>query len=216
MVDIDKVMKILSRSRPIFHSEADLQHSLAWQIHCQLPHVSIRLELPFQQGGRLFHLDIWATQGDKALAVELKYKTQKLSVKIDSEQFTLKYHSAQDVNRYKFIKDIWRLEQIINQRMNAFGYAVLVTNDSNYWIKSEDKQPIDADFRIDEDRLLQGILKWGVRASAGTKRGHEKQIELTKRYAVHWKDYHEFPGQCHGKFRYVAIQVGKKPSASCS
>jgi len=33
MNDIPQVLAELSRRRPIFHSEAGLQHALAWEIH---------------------------------------------------------------------------------------------------------------------------------------------------------------------------------------
>ena len=35
MVDIEKLMKELARDRSVFHSEADFQHALGWQIHAR-------------------------------------------------------------------------------------------------------------------------------------------------------------------------------------
>ena len=57
--DIYCLMQELSKSRPIFHSEADFQHALAWQIHETMPDSQIRLEYPFRFDGSTIYLDIW-------------------------------------------------------------------------------------------------------------------------------------------------------------
>ena len=44
MLDIDGLMTELSRTRKVFHSEADFQHALAWQIREHMPECEIRLE----------------------------------------------------------------------------------------------------------------------------------------------------------------------------
>ena len=43
ILDINKIMYQLSRWRPIFHSEADFQFSLAWMIKEQYVNVNIRM-----------------------------------------------------------------------------------------------------------------------------------------------------------------------------
>ena len=57
ILDIDKIMYQLSRWRPIFHSEADFQFSLAWMIKEQYPNCDIRLEFIPESNPNL-HLDI--------------------------------------------------------------------------------------------------------------------------------------------------------------
>ena len=42
-LDIHEILHQLSRCRPIFHSEADFQFSLAWIIKEQYPNCDIRL-----------------------------------------------------------------------------------------------------------------------------------------------------------------------------
>jgi len=75
MIDIKETLKALAEQRMIFHSEADLQHALAWNIHEQLPSdASIRLEMPFQAQNKI-HLDVWVKRNKSVLAIELKYKT---------------------------------------------------------------------------------------------------------------------------------------------
>ncbi len=134
MIDLDTALMTLSQVRPIFHSEADFQHALAWQIHTQDPHARVRLEyrpLPREA----MHLDIWAQGRDDALAIELKYLTEPLVIQHNGERFSLTNHSAQDQRRYDFVSDIVRLEHVVEtlSLSNVTGYAVLLTNHGGYW-----------------------------------------------------------------------------------
>ena len=83
MLDIANLMLGLSKSRPIFHSEADFQHAFAWQIHERLPDCQVRLEynpLPAQK--KRMYLDIWVQS--LKVATELKYPTRKLDLEWES------------------------------------------------------------------------------------------------------------------------------------
>lgn len=207
MIDITEAMTTLAKERPVFHSEADFQHSLAWLVHQRLPEASIRLELPFQSGAKSLHLDIWASRQNGSVAVEVKYKPHILSVRLNDEQFSLKNHAAHAINRRYFIEDISRLEQIVFSRKDSVGYAILVSNDPGYWNIQRDESPIDADFRLHEGRTLQGTLSWSANASSKTKNGHEEPIQLTGKYTLHWEDYSALPTASYGQFRYLCVQV---------
>ena len=113
MIDLANSLRALATDRPLFHSEADFQHALAWQIHQQLPAAAIRLELPVAVEDDRFHVDIWVVQGGYSLAIELKYKVRALTLHLGQEKYELKSQSAQDLGRYDFVKDICRLEQIV-------------------------------------------------------------------------------------------------------
>lgn len=112
MFSIPFIMNNLCAQRPIFHSEADFQHSLAWEIHKSLPDSSIRLEIPWSNEDKQNHLDIWVASSDVKIAIELKYKTRGLQALVNGELFSLKDQSAQDLGRYDFLKDVMRLEQL--------------------------------------------------------------------------------------------------------
>ncbi len=143
-------MKGLSRERSIFHSKADFQHALARYIHKKMPHCQVRLEFkPFEDNN--IYLDIWIRDRDRRIAMELKYKTKKLVLLSDDEFFALRNQGAQDYCRYDFIKDIYRLEQVVPHLGPAkVGFVVLLTNDPSYWKPSKKKDPMDAAFRLDE------------------------------------------------------------------
>jgi hypothetical protein len=209
VIAIGEVLTALSNRRRIFHSEADFQHALAWEIHKQLSDASIRLELPIVIGHQVLHLDIWIANKGTVYAIELKYKTRSLEVLLAGEHFILKDQSAQDHGRYDLIKDIQRLEQIAANRENVVGYAIFLTNDSAYWTRQTQRNTVDADFRLHQGRILQGTLKWADGASEGTKRNREKPLILRGRYPVNWQRYSEVSPKTYGQFRYLTIKVGK-------
>ena len=131
-LDIHHLMEGLSQSRPIFHSEADFQHALAWKIHEIMPDSQIRLEYPFRHDGNPMYLDIWLPT--ERIAIELKYLTRRLEQDYEGERFALRDQSAHDVRRYDFLKDVQRLESVVEhaEQPTRGGVAVLLTNDSAY------------------------------------------------------------------------------------
>jgi hypothetical protein len=208
VIDIKHVLSNLSTQRPLFHSEADFQHAFAWEVRQQLLNTaSVRLEFPFQLQDTSAHLDIWITSDSYALAIELKYKTHAVSVEVGCETFTLRNQGAQDIGRYDFIKDIQRLEEIIAERPNTIGYAILLTNDKSYWTPQRDSSPVDTDFRLMDGRTFQGELRWGSGASKGTTKDREKPLILRGKYSIRWENYSQ-PGRMgDNPFRYLAIEV---------
>ena len=126
---IIEIMSELSCIRPIFHSEADFQHALAWQIHKVVPNCEVRLEYkPFPEERK--YVDLWLSLTDIRVALELKYPTQILNCCEAAEAFSLRLHSARDHRRYDFLKDIERLEKISRQENVFRGFAIMLTNDS--------------------------------------------------------------------------------------
>ena len=202
MIEPGKILSILAKERPVFHSEADFQHAFAWAIHKEFRGATVRLELPLQIKDQPLHIDIWVVLRGNIIGFELKYLTRKLSKELNGELFQLKNQSAQDIRRYDFIKDIKRLENIAVERKNFTGYAILLTNDGSYWSKPSIQGTIDCKFRLQEGRILEGMLAWGKEASKGTTEGREQALTLNGRYKVLWKDY-----STEG-FRSLTVRVG--------
>lgn len=200
------IMNNLSTKRTLFHSEADFQHSFAWEIHHYFPNSQIRLELPWGGKDKQNHLDIFSIVENENVAIELKYKTRGLSVVVNNESYVLKDQSAQDIGRYDFLKDIMRLEELSRQN-NWIGIGILLTNDSSYWKDPITSKTVDADFRLHQNRMIQGDLQWSERASPGTTYTRESSILLRKSYLVNWMDYSRPSLSSYGQFRYLAFQV---------
>jgi hypothetical protein len=205
--NIAEILRELAEQRPAFHSEADFQHALAWELHRQMPLANVRLELPRVHAGKVLHVDIWMTHQDTILALELKYKTRKLSIEIKAKDFKLLDHSAQDIGRYDFVKDIQRLEQLCSDASGMVGYAILLTNDSSYWAQPKDRNCVDAAFRIPEGRIINGLLRWNERASSGTMRGREEPLTIEGTYPIHWEEYSRPEVTSYGRFRYTVVEV---------
>src|SRR6185437_6665932 len=100
--DIETTLKHLAGDRPIFHSEADFQHALAWKIHELYPHAYIRLEVPSGNSDRRERIDIVVANGTQKVAIELKYKKRAIKAVVNREKFALTNDGAQDIGRYDF------------------------------------------------------------------------------------------------------------------
>lgn len=205
--DTEETLRHLATQRPLFHSEADFQHALAWFAHQSDPNIVVRLELPFRFDDSSEYLDLQFTNGSQALAVELKYKTRRLLFQHAGEDFSLKQQGAQDIGRYDFLADVERLERFVAAKRATAGCAILLTNDPSYWSESARSGTVDEKFRLTEGRVVHGSLAWLEHASAGTMRGREKPITLNGKYTVAWKPYSmpcELPS---GEFRYLAWHI---------
>ncbi|RLI81150.1 MAG: hypothetical protein DRP01_11225 [Archaeoglobales archaeon] len=132
ITDIEDVLNQLSKKRPVFHSEADFQYSLAWEIHEIHPDFNIRLEKREEINGGELYLDIFIFKNGKICALELKYKTKRLEITISNEDYHLKDQGAQDISRYDFCKDIERLEKVLKKYNNGIRFAIFLTNDYLY------------------------------------------------------------------------------------
>ena len=209
--DIRRVLTCLAKQRPIFHSEADFQFALAWQIEKMTPDAGVRLEMPFSLAGSNRYLDIWLRA--PGIAIELKYRTRRLSFLHEDESFSLKNQSARDHGRYDFIEDIRRIEEIATKRRVADGdpfsqgYAVLLTNDNLYW-ENGGEGTVDEAFRIHEglQLKLKRRMAWAPWASEGTINGREKPLVLRNSYTLRWRPYSNPPTE-NGEFRYLAVQI---------
>lgn len=206
-IGIEQIVKVLKNERPVFHSEADFQHALAWEIHRHHPSAGIRLETNQGAVNRREYIDVLVRDDATTYAIELKYKTRQLDVALNGEQFQLLNQGAQDIGRYDFIKDIVRLERFVASRPGATGYAIFLTNDVTYWKETKRLATADTMFRIHENRILKGELRWSEATGAGTMKGRENPLALNGSHPIQWVDYSEVAGRGGRTFRYVLLEV---------
>lgn len=199
----------LSLERPIFHSEADFQHALAWRFRCSLKNAEVRLEKPFKNTqNRSRYLDLLLMVENRSIAFELKYKTRNISCLHNDETFQVQNHGAQDLGRYDFLSDVQKLEKYVSTTDECErGYAILLTNDPSYWCIPSRTGTVDENFRLYEGREITGELSWLGHASAGTKRGRGEAIKLRDQYSASWKDFTTIPSEKNGRFRFLAWEV---------
>lgn len=186
---VTSVILNLSKRRPVFHSEADLQHAFAWELastNC----ASIRLEVPLPDVGEV-DLLIPAP----ATVIEFKYKTAGKHIVISEENFALKQHGAQPLGRYDVLKDLWRVE-----KTNLGGFVLFVTNDASYWAPCRGN---GSSFSLQHGRTIHGKMEWqdtGNKMSLGSERIYP--ITISGSYICDWKDYSR-----GGEFRYLLFAV---------
>lgn len=212
-VDVAGALTALAVQRPVFHSERDFQHALAWQIQLASPRARIRLETRPRRG---VHLDILVRLDGKRTAIEVKYLVARVLATVGGEAFDLPHQSANDISRHDVIKDITRIEAVLADGHADQGCVLVLSNDRSYWQPATRADPIDAAFRLHEGRVLQGGLAWAPRAGKGTTAGRDTPLLLTGRYTCHWRDYSHVNlsnGQV-ALFRYLLMSVTRGQTSS--
>ena len=205
-MDIREPLVELSRRRKIFHSEADFQFALAWEIQKAYPTAKIRLEYSPAHIEPRIHIDILVMIGDEWYPIELKYKTMGFITTCDGEVYKLKNHVAQDLGRYDFLKDVQRIERL-QQSMPSFkkGYSLLLTNDLTYWKNTNRSGTVYEEFKLSENMIKTGMLSWASHAGKGTIKGREDSITLTGKYSICWENYSEFGNERSGIFKCLIL-----------
>lgn len=205
LLDIQTAINNLKQKHKIFHSEADFQFSMAWELQQILPDAKVRLEYcpPF---AREMHIDIYVIDENRTYPIELKYKTKTIETIVDNEYFNLKNHGAQDLGRYDFLYDICRIERMKKlDKQFRQGFAIILTNDSAYWKPPASNNTVDVSFRIHEGRLASGNLNWTKNAGVGTIKGRDS-FELQNEYEIKWHSFSRIEEK-FGEFNYCLIEV---------
>lgn len=209
-MELNKILSRLASKRPIFHSEADFQHALAWELQQEHPDAEIRLEFrPFPE--ERFYLDVWCRKKDGAFAIELKYLTRGLDAEVGGERFVLKNQAAQDISRHDVVKDVIRIERIAQELPGTTGHVIALTNDASYWKTSLRADTVDAAFRLHEGRVLEGNLTWGETAGAGTTYKRTEPLVLRGSYSIKWQPYSNLGAGPAREFRYLQVAVDPYP-----
>lgn len=206
-LDMSALLADLAAERPVFHSEADFQHALAWLLHERNPHAQVRLEMQPPHVAEQLRLDLWIALDDQRIAIETKYMTARLVATVNGERFALKGHGAQDTRRYDVLRDVQRLERIVGSDPAITGYAVLLTNDSSLWRPTRKADRADRAFHLHTALLAAGVKVWGASAGAGTMKGREAPIELRRSYPLAWIDYSTVQGTGPSQFRALLVAV---------
>ena len=206
---IHEIMRNLRKRRSIFHSEADFQHALAWQIHTDFSDCEIRLEYKPISRVNMF-VDIWAWIEDIQIAIEVKYPAAKHIIKRQDlfETFHLDKGGPLDTARYGFLKDIQRLEKF-SGRKDTLCFAVLLTNQRRLWEVPQRgwKQENDYQFRIHQKQWVNGHKTWAPKTSQKTKQSHPP-LDIKGRYVMEWQNYSSFRNVTrNSQFRYLAVPV---------
>ena len=195
----------LSQRRRLFHSEADLQHELGWELKTLIPHTHLRMEKPIvDQFGR-GALDILAIVDDRRYGIELKFVKGPLVYVESGEEFRLSQH-AYDFAAYDCCKDLERLEYLVQDGQIDEGILIILSNHPGFWEKKHKKLTLLDEFGLRHGRTLTGTLQWSEYASSGTKAKREEPIQLMGTYEIVWQNYSDVKAK-KGIFRWTIIHV---------
>ena len=151
--DLKAFLKLLTNG--FYFNERDLQVNLAFYLNSTKHYDSIELEylvpnvmipkIPnnntFCPWKNDFYIDLVVSKKGEYIPIELKYKTKLVHAQINrfglptpSAIDVVKTHSAQDMGRYDFWKDVRRVELLKKafSKSVKHGFCVFVTNDPAY------------------------------------------------------------------------------------
>jgi hypothetical protein len=214
-MNIPAVLNSLALKRPIFHNEADFQHALAWEIREKYD-CTIRLERRMDiDSKKRSYLDIFVEHEGRRTAIELKYKMRATEIIFQGETFSLLNQGAQDIGRYDVLKDLQRLEQMVNNNLVDEGYLVFLTNDASYYRDPvTEKQTADRDFRIHDGKFISGTLTWSESTGEGTMKGREEPLIIEDSYQVSWNEYSRLDASSSGIIMGLTFHVGSKQNVN--
>jgi hypothetical protein len=197
-------MGALALKRPIFHSEADFQHALAWQIQCTHPDASIRLEKRVAVRPNI-ELDLLIELDGARLGAELKYLRRGMTAEVDGERF-ISSTGADDHGRYFALEDLARIERLVAEQILDSGALLVLTNVPNVWEAPSSRRRVLYDaFRIHDGHVLAGTMSWGDGgAKGGRPPGATGNVRLRDAYPLRWRDYSTVE---KSPFRYLLIGV---------
>ncbi len=200
------MMSELAIKRPVFHSEADFQHELAWLFHTKYgDEYNIRLEKPEIISSDHIAVDIVLLnkQSNFSIYVELKYKTAQLNYVYNYERFDLANQAAQNNVCYDFCKDIQRVENLTYNNA-SYGFSLFLTNDMSYLNAPRD----DAEYRnfsIYQGRNLTGTLDWITQR--GTEANRSTSIVLRNSYDLNWEIFSSLLATQNPNFKYLLVSI---------
>ena len=203
----------------IFTSEADFKYNLALKLSKEPEISNIVVEFPEKDK----YVDLYCEYNNIKYYIELKYKTQKITIKKCNQDITLKSHSAQNDNRYLLYRDIERLEDFIENKDNAVGISLFLTNDENYWNNKTPESAINFPLCKKKTNLKnflckkckQEICNDKNRLCYLTRNGQEKKkpLKIKQAYNCNWTQLGNIEtnnGNKNTDFYYLLIEVKKK------
>ncbi len=208
-LDLPAALVALADERPVFHSEADFQHALAWAIRERHPDIDVRLERPITLDGQRGHVDIWLHDRDGEKAIELKYWVREGELTVAGESFQHRGWSG-DIERCAVWKDVARIERLIGSGLAGGGFVVALANLVGCWgaPRSGWERTTDAAFRLHEGHRVGGTLDWAEKTAASTRNLCRAPVTLRGSYLTRWRDYSQPAEGPGGELRYLLLDVG--------
>ncbi|VTQ00436.1 hypothetical protein [Sphingobacterium daejeonense] len=220
-MNFDQIIDQLKKTRPIFHSEDDLKLAMSWLIKELYPSYEIRLERPIGIGMKTKGSDdiiarapidiLVIDRGSSVIyPIEIKYKTKTAKIKLNGENYSLANHGANDVGRYSFRKDIYRIEIVDLEQMGfkdftKIGFVFILTNDRKYYLNDVSaKNSLDAHFSFHHGAVLsKDYIGWNLDKISKDKYDFGLQVPVGASKKKHWTEGKEYVYQLGLKRDYL-------------
>lgn len=212
-INISKIIKDFGQQARIFQKEAQFQFELAWELQKQIGKdgkvilecnscVRKANDTDNQKKKRFYSDIIIKNNNNDYIVIELKYKTKNDNL----YGVELTEQGAPNEGRYDYLWDIRRIELLKNHdRVNydynsdfknfLGGYAILLTNENQYWERTKSKamtdgkETVDIQFSIGQGDNVSGTVDWQTdgRKSWMTSR---PTITFDHSYTFDWESYY--------------------------
>ena len=208
--ELQKQLEELADNEGLYLNEAQFQFELAGKLRdyfaIQNRECHIYLEYPSTQKdntGRRQYYDIVIQENNAYCVIELKYKTKKGKINYDGIVVELKYHAAQPLAKFDFLKDVSRIENFekdTDKKLDC-GFVIMLTNDKSYW-ERDSKDGLAQEFSLmDGTTICKGCKKWRPDTKTSSVGESRKDgLKLQKDYEVVWKPYCE-------NFKYLMLEI---------
>lgn len=216
---MQKFKEELLDNKSIFTSEADFKYNLALKLSREPEVNNIVVEFPEKDKC----VDLYCEYNNIKYYIELKYKTKEIIINKCNQKIKLKSHLAQNDNRYLLYRDIERLENFIENKDNAVGILLFLTNDANYWQDSTPESAINFPLCKEKTNLENFLCNKCKEQKCNdknrlcylTKNGQKKKssLKIKQSYNCHWTRLGNIGtnnGNKNTDFYYLLIEVTKK------
>lgn len=212
LIDIENSFRKL---KGVFHNEHHLKMEFGLLLNKLLEDQGIEgaviPEWKTEQSGKV---DLAIRTKRWVIPIEMKYKRSSVNVHDTryADRFSVSSHHDYQQGMYSFIQDISNLESLTTE-YDTYGYAIFLTNTSNYWSRNQDTEAVYDVFRIYEGRVLEGKLDCRDKLQSGHYSSYEKiknPIHLENQYKLSWDVYSYSPDirvEGADEFRVLIVRV---------
>lgn len=204
---LNNILSDFGHNNRIFHSEAELQFCIAWELKNRNRDIDVWFEYPAEQikneHKRIPQIDLVIQNNNLLFPIEIKYAKGNLSYK----NINLSNKPLDEC--FDVAKDIKRLEDF-SEKYDNFdkGYVIVVSNNFS-WFK--DHRPSSKVFTYDsylldhDSNILTGMIKYKIDDN------HKSQqiIELKGKYDTKWQEYCSLGNNINEIFKYLIIEISK-------
>lgn len=210
---LNAIIMSMAKTRPVFFSEADFQHSLA--IELKTRGYAVYLEYPLVINSKEYHIDIVVEDQGLLYPIELKFKTNAATCAGLFCDIILKNHGAHDINRFLFWKDVDRIELLkrVFEKKISEGYVIMLSNDDNYWNVPQKTTRKDQMFLLHPMQIVQ-CISWVNTLNAPnyqTKKATYLSFHLKNAYRIpDWLPYSKAFDINHNptqEFRFLTLTI---------